>query len=84
MNTFENPRDVAIIVGSIAPRTEEHPFAAQAQDIRDSPDLVCILTPIGKGIPIRKPSGAMMNGVISSLAVIGRLRRILMAGDKRP
>lgn len=83
-NTFENPRDRARMVGSMEPRTEAHPLAAQAHGIRGSLERVSILTPRGKGIPMRRPKGAMMTIVAISLAVIGRPRRERRTGETRP
>ena len=41
------------------PRTDRHPFTAQAQGIRSAFTLVTRLIPSGKSIPMAKASGKM-------------------------
>ena len=62
----------ARIVGRMDPRTEAHPFTAHAHEIRGRREPVSVLTPRGKGMPIRKPRGARRTDVAKSLAAMGR------------
>lgn len=84
MNTFENPNDKANMVGSMEPKTEAHPLAAQAQGMRLFFESFSILTPMGKGIPRRSPNGAMIMDVARSLAVMCRPSSHRRIGEINP
>ena len=60
------------MVGRMDPRTEAHPFTAHAHEINGLREPVSILTPRGKGMPIRKPRGDTRIDVARSLAAMGR------------
>ncbi len=73
----------ARIVGRMDPRTEAHPFTAHAQGIKGLREPVSNLTPRGKGMPIRKPRGAIRIDVAMSLAAIGRPSSGRMNGEMK-
>lgn len=80
----ENPKCNAMIIGSIDPITEAHPFAAQAQGISSFSKFESILTPRGKGIPKRSPNGNMISGVTRNLVAMDKPRRARRNGDINP
>ena len=71
------------MVGRMEPRTEAHPLVAQAHGMRAFLESVSILTPRGKGMPMRRPRGAMMMDVARSLVVMGRLSSDWRSGEAR-
>jgi hypothetical protein len=71
MYMLEKPEYRANAIGTIEPRTEAHPFTAQAQARKEPPDPACIRTPMGNGIPIKKPSGKTMRNADRSRAAKG-------------
>lgn len=84
MKTFEKPTDKAMMIGSMDPSTEAQPFVAHAQGIRSSLEPSSILTPRGKGTPIRMPRGATTKNAARSLRVVGSPRSWLTRGEARP
>ena len=56
-STILNPKAIANIIVRIGARTEKHPFIAHAHDTRDLFFSERILSPVGKGMPIRRPRG---------------------------
>ena len=83
-NTLEKPKKNAMIVGSIEPKTEAHPFVAQAQGISFFFEFFSILRPRGNGMPKRRPRGAMRIMVPTILDAMGIPSRELIRGEDIP
>lgn len=54
-----NPREIAKTVARTVAITEKQPFIPQAQGIRGGASEETLVSPKGKGIPIKKARGAM-------------------------
>src|SRR5690606_20613958 len=71
-NTKKNPAVIARMIAVTVPITEKNPFIPQANAANLRSLSSIRVSPIGNGIPMKKPSGAMIRAEITTLQVSSR------------